>query len=483
LPIDDCRFSIGQILRPPDIPAVLSCAEEYGPSIADAFGQVSIERAVHSEIGNQQPAIENRSRLAGSVPPIPDHLKALTKTNTIPSSPTVDILAVANLFLLLFLGLADNQTLAALLPVLVRAFHVSIEVAGLLIVAYSAAAALAGFVTGALSDHYGRRLFLLGGAAVFALASWMASTTHTYSELMIARAVTGAAAGTISTCSMAYAGDYFDYAVRGKAIGFISVAYFAAPIVGVPAGAQIASHFGWRTTFVFFAALACLVVCSSLTLKKDRIGARQAPHKLRRSAAAFRSFLGRRDLLAGVGIAFLVSGGLVGFMTYIGEWLNTRFGLTTQGIGWVFMLAGAVAVIGAPLGGMLSDRLGKRSIAIGGCIIMAVAVAAMPFFPWGFLLLVIFGLTSLGAALRQGPLTALMTELIPDTQRGSFMAARGVSSQAGIGTAAFLGGMLYQRYGYFAVTALCALMTAAVVLLLAGYIAEPLPADARHSEG
>lgn len=363
--------------------------------------------------------------------------------------------------------------LAALLPVLVRAFHVTVEVAGLLVVIYSAAAAVAGFLTGTLSDHYGRRRFLLGGAAVFALASWLASATQTFPELMIARALTGAAAGTISTCSMAYAGDYFDYAVRGKAIGFISVAYFAAPIIGVPVGAQIAGRFGWRSTFLFFAALACVVVGTSLALKKDQINDSRAAHKLRRSAAAFRSFWARRDLMAGIGIAFLVSGGLVGFMTYIGEWLNDRFGLTTRGIGWIFMLAGLVAVIGSPLGGILSDRLGKRSMAIIGCVLMAIAVAVMPFCPWGVILLAIFGLTSLGAALRQGPLTALMTELIPGAQRGSFMAARGVSSQTGIGVAAFVGGVLYEHYGYFAVTALCALMTAGVVLLLAAYITEP----------
>jgi predicted MFS family arabinose efflux permease len=398
---------------------------------------------------------------------------SVLQRTAIPSSSSLDLLAVLILFLLLFLGLADNQMLAALLPVLVQAFHVSIEVAGLLVVVYSAAAALAGFTTGALSDHYGRKRFLLGGAAVFALASWVASATHTYAELMLARAVTGAAAGTISTCSIAYAGDYFKYGVRGRAIGFISVAYFAAPIIGVPAGAEIAYHFGWRSTFLFFAALALVVTCSSLALKSDWVRTPHVPHKFRRSAAAFRDFLGRIDLLVGIAIAFLVSGGLVGFMTYIGEWLNTRFGLTTRGIGLIFMLAGAVAVVGSPLGGILSDRLGKRSMAIAGCVLMAAAVAVIPFCPWGLVLLAIFGLTSLGAALRQGPLTALMTELIPDTQRGSFMAARAVSSQAGIGVTVFVAGLIYQRYGYGAVTALCALMTAAVAFLLASYITEP----------
>ncbi len=380
---------------------------------------------------------------------------------------------IANLFLLLFLGLADNQMLAALLPVLVHAFHVTVAVAGLLVVVYSAAAATSGFLSGTLSDHYGRRRFLLGGASLFALASWMAASTRTFPELMVARALTGAAAGAIATCSIAYAGDSFNYKIRGRAIGWISIAYFAAPIIGVPAGAQIAYLFGWRSSFLFFAGLAFVAACFSLALREDHRPGQRAPHKLRRSVEAFRAFAARRDLLAGIGIAFLVSGGLTGFMTYIGEWLNSRFGLGTRGIGWIFMLAGVVAVAGAPLGGALSDRIGKRKMAMTGCTVMAISVALMPFFPWGLALLAIFGLTSLGAALRQGPLTALMTELVPDSQRGSFMAARGASSQTGIGAAAFVGGMLYQSFGYAAVTGLCALMTAGVVCVLAVYIAEP----------
>jgi predicted MFS family arabinose efflux permease len=363
--------------------------------------------------------------------------------------------------------------IAALLPVLVRAFHVTIEVAGLLVVVYSIAAAAAGFTSGTLSDYYGRRPFLIGGAIAFAAASWMASRTQTFSELMMARALTGAAAGVISTCSIAYAGDCFEYAVRGRAIGIISVAYFAAPIIGVPLGAQIADRFGWRNTFVFFASLACLVTLGAWMLRKDHQTGQPANGRWRKSLRTFRFFFGRRDLVAGIALAFFVSGGLVGFLTYIGEWLNRNFGLTERGIGWVFMLGGLVAVAGSPLGGMLSDRWGKRAMAIGGNVLLAVAVVAMPFFSWGIVLLVIFGLTSLGAALRQGPLTALMTELVPDAQRGSFMAARGVSSQCGIGAAAFVGGMLYQHAGYLAVTIFCALMTAAVVILLAAFIAEP----------
>src|SRR5207249_2306182 len=137
--------------------------------------------------------------------------------------------------------------------------------------------------SGSLSDHYGRRCFLLGGVLVFAAASWAASRTQTFAELMAARALTGLAAGTISTCSIAYAGDWFPYKVRGKAIGLISSAYFAAPIVGVPLAGQIADRFGWRRVFLFFAALAVMVSCVSLALPKEARNVRPATGKFRTS--------------------------------------------------------------------------------------------------------------------------------------------------------------------------------------------------------
>ncbi len=385
----------------------------------------------------------------------------------------MDSLVIANLFFLLFLGLADNQMIAALLPSLVKSFGISVSTAGLLVVVYSLAAAVAAFISGTLSDHYGRRRFLLAGVAFFAVASFAASQSSTLIELMVARALTGFAAGTLSTCSITFAADWFPYNVRGRAIGLISSAYFAAPILGVPIAAQIADRFGWRRAFLFFSALAVVTALATLRLPLERLNPQLSAEKLRSAVEAFRSFLMRGDTAAALVIAFLVSGGLVGFLTYIGQWLNSSFGLPTRTIGWVFMLGGIVAVGSAPLGGILSDRWGKRPVSIASNILLAVAVASVPFLPWGLGLLSAFALASLGAAFRQGPLTALMTEMVPAPQRGSFIAMRNISSQMGIGATAYLGGVLFQRSGYAAVTTLCAVMTAIVVILLATHIVEP----------
>ncbi len=409
-------------------------------------------------------------------PQSPNHpiTQSLNGPRTPSPNDSMNYVVIVNLFLLLFLGVADNQMIAALLPMFVRSLGITVSLAGLLVVVYSVAAGVAAFASGALSDHYGRRGILLLGVAGFAVASFIASRTHTYAALMAARALTGLAAGTISTCSIAYAGDCFAYVVRGRAIGLISSAYFVAPIIGVPLAGQVADRFGWRGVFVAFAALAVVVTLASLALPRETFPASDAPHMPRASLRRFGSLLRRRDLAAALLIAFLVSGGLVGFITYIGQWLNDHFHVGTGSITWVFALGGFASVIGAPLGGFLADRWGKRYVSIASNVLLALAVAMIPFQRWGLALMMVFSATGLGAGLRQGPLTALMTELVPGNQRGSFIALRNVSSQLGIGTVAFVGGLLYQRHGYLAVTTLCAAMAALVAILLTTHITEPV---------
>jgi predicted MFS family arabinose efflux permease len=194
--------------------------------------------------------------------------------------------------------------------------------------------------------------------------------------------------------------------------------------------------------------------------------------------------LSRPHILACMVIAFCVSGGIAGAMTYAGAWMHVQFRVTTRTIGLVFLAGGLLALAGAALGGAVSDRYGKRSVAIASSLLLAFSIALLPFLPWSSLPIAVFALANFAAAFRQGPVAALMTELVPKRGRGAFIAMRNVASQIGIATAALLGGILFERFGYGGVGILCTALTLVVVFLLKTQVQEPLraPGTTRREE-
>lgn len=392
---------------------------------------------------------------------------------------------IANLFLILFIGVADNQIIAPLLPAIAAFLGVSVSSTGLLVVVYSLAAAGAALVAGSWSDRSGRNVFLRVALLVFSLSSLATSYTEDLGWLLLCRTVTGMAAGVLSACSIAYAGDYFAYRIRGKALGYISMANSAAMVVAVPVAAYVADSLGWQKNFLGL-AVAGLVVSGLNVVSMPRI----LPHRLEgenpsarepdNAHAAWmpsgtaRRFQLRPDIIACMVTAFCVSGGITGAITYAGAWMNFQLQVTTRTIGLVFLAGGLLALVGAALGGAVSDRYGKRSVGIASSVLLALSLVLLPFLPWSGLLVGVFALANFAAAFRQGPVTALMTELVPMRGRGAFIAMRNVASQIGIATTALLGGILFERFGYGGVGFLCTALTLVVVLLLKTQIQEPL---------
>jgi DHA1 family putative efflux transporter-like MFS transporter len=347
------------------------------------------------------------------------------------------------------------------------------------------AAAGAALVAGTWSDRSGRNVFLTVALLVFSLSSLATSYTRELGWLLLCRTLTGMAAGILSACSIAYAGDYFAYEIRGKALGYISMANWAAMVVAVPLAAYVADSLGWQKNFLGL-AVAGLAVSGLNFLSMPRLppsrsleehlSARDLSH-IRPAwvpSGTARRVLLRPDVIACMIIAFCVSGGIVGAITYAGAWMDFQFQVSTRTIGLVFLAGGLLALAGAALGGASSDRYGKKSVAIASSVLLALSLVLLPFLPWGGLLVGVFALANFAAAFRQGPVTALMTELVPMRGRGAFIAMRNVASQIGIATTALLGGILFERFGYGGVGALCAVLTLVVVLLLQTQIQEPL---------
>ena len=359
------------------------------------------------------------------------------------------------LFGVLFLGVSDTQLVAPLLPLIATDLGTTPGHAGIIVTTYSLAAAAFALFVGPLSDRVGRKKILIFGLALFTIASFLTYHVSTFNALVILRALTGLAAGTLSTSALSFAGDYYPYEQRGRAMGILSMGYFVAFVIGVPAGALAASRLGWQWVFACLSAGAGIMfVIALVSLPSQAIHEQTGAH-----TGGFINHFRKGDRLAGMVAAFLTSGGIVGFLTYVGAWLKTTYGIGVDKIGLLFMVSGAAAVVASPVSGWLSDHAGKRNVIIWSNIFLAFLFVIVARAGLGLWLVAGIAMLSIAASARQAPLHALTTEIVVPEIRGEYIAMRNASSQLGIATIATVSASAFDMAGFSAVALIAAFAT------------------------
>jgi predicted MFS family arabinose efflux permease len=353
---------------------------------------------------------------------------------------------VGSLFFILFIGVADNQILSPLLPSIRAQFGRSSSEMGLLFTGYAFCAGLSVLVWGPFSDTFGRKRGLINGLIVFAFGSCISCLSTGFFMLMGGRIITGMGASMLSLNTISYAADFFPYTSRGWAMGSIFSSYFAALILGIPLGSWVGERFGWNAVFGSFGIMALIllgcvnVLLPGLPSKAGQSGPRSVSEHIRR----YIGFLMVQSSCSALLSSLFASAGTMGFLAFLGVWLHDAFGISGSRIGLVFLVAGGAALLASPLAGSIADRIGKRL----QFVLSSVALALLLLLHWGAALFVVFGLLSLAAAFRQGPMEAVFTEIPSADLRGAFVALKNSFSQLGIGLATMLSGILFETSGY-----------------------------------
>jgi EmrB/QacA subfamily drug resistance transporter len=109
---------------------------------------------------------------------------------------------------------------------------------------------------GAAGDHFGRKRLLIGGTALFALASLVCLAAPSLDLLLVGRALQGVGAAMLMPNSLAILGNAFTGEARGKAIGTWASAGAIASAVGPPLGGWLVETAGWRAIFLINLPLA-----------------------------------------------------------------------------------------------------------------------------------------------------------------------------------------------------------------------------------
>ena len=276
------------------------------------------------------------------------------------------------LVLSLLLGLQPIATDLYLpaLPALTTGFGAPMHQAQLTLTALLLCFGVSQLVWGPLSDRFGRRPVLLAGLAAFVVSSIASTFAPSMDQLIVWRAIQGAAMGAGVMCARAIVRDLYAPSegarVMSKGLTGLGVIACAA----APVGSLLSDFFGWRVSLLslaVFGAIALLVVAwrfeETLVQKNPRA-------LVPRTLVGNWVQIARHPTFWAFALLSATSyGGLFTFLAASSFVFIRVLGLSTTAYGLVMFSMSLVYILGTFLCRHLLPRMGlRRTVALAGAM-------------------------------------------------------------------------------------------------------------------
>ena len=353
--------------------------------------------------------------------------------------------------LLLFLLAAVNFThitdlvlLIPLQPTLMTLWKINAKQFGIVMAAYTLAAAVSSLIATYFIDRHDRRPVMLLTYGGFVLGTLACAFAPGYMSMVIARAATGFFGGMIGALVLAIVSDCFPIQERGKAMGVITGALAVAFILGIPAGMVLANVFDWHAPFIFLAATGAVVWLALFktmpAMRGHCVDGAIRSGLIATLDRAFRDGNQRKALfLAGLLILSAVM-----IITFLPAYLSRNVGLSETDMQYLLFAAGGITIVASAIIGRLTDKFGPMKVFVGlviGSFVPIWAVTSMPAVGWVLALAAVssFFIFVLGQLV---PGQTIITGAVSPAHRGSFMSLKSAVQQFAASVGAFAGGAI-----------------------------------------
>jgi len=262
---------------------------------------------------------------------------------------------------------------------------------------------VAQFAIGPLSDRFGRRPILLGGMAVYCIASVLALCAPSFQMLLLARLLQGTGTAATRVIAVSIVRDCYAGGRMASVVSLAMMVFIAVPVIAPSFGQALMLLTEWRGIFVVLMLYGVLALAWSAWRMPETLPAAQ-----RRSLAlpdvlfAYRQTVTHRQTL-GYGIAAgSLQGALFAFVFSSQQVFTEVFHL-----GEYFPLAFAAIAFGVAVASFFNSRfvhrLGMRAIshaallgfvAVGTAMLLAVTAGFLPL--WLFIALAMLMMFSFG---------------------------------------------------------------------------------------
>lgn len=268
------------------------------------------------------------------------------------ASPNRMPVAVYVLGLSVFALGTSEFMLSGLLQPLARDMGVSIPKAGLLVSAFAIGMVVGAPLLAAATLKLPRRTTLVALLAVFGLGQVAGALAPSYGVLFASRVVSALACAGFWAVGAAVAVSLVPVTARARAMAVMVGGLSIANIAGVPAGAFLGQHAGWRAAFWAVAGLSALGLVGVLALvpgTKPPTGA-DAP-RLRTELGIYRD----RQVWLALATTALNGAAVFCLFSYLAPLLTDTAGIDEGWVPTVLALFGVGALIGTAIGGRIAD--------------------------------------------------------------------------------------------------------------------------------
>ncbi|MGW8889975.1 Cmx/CmrA family chloramphenicol efflux MFS transporter [Streptomyces sp. NPDC055749] len=259
-------------------------------------------------------------------------------------------LAVYILGLSVFALGTSEFMLSGLLPPIAEDMDVSIPQAGLLISAFAIGMVVGAPLLAVATLRLPRRTTLIALISVFGLGQIAGALAPTYEILFVSRVVSAFACAGFWAVGAAVAIAMVPVNARARAMAVMIGGLSIANVLGVPLGAFLGEHLGWRSAFWAVGAASAVALVGVATLI-PRIPLPAEKPQLKREMSIYRD----RQVWLSVVITALAAGGVFCAFSYLAPLLTDVAGLGSGWVPWVLGLFGVGALIGTTIGGRVAD--------------------------------------------------------------------------------------------------------------------------------
>lgn len=184
------------------------------------------------------------------MPSSPDRRASDTTLDLPPASaqkePSLALLLA--LMAMMFLSAMEVTIVSTAMPKVVGAIG-GMDLYPWVFTSFMLASTVIGPFYGKFADLFGVRRLMFGAIALFVLGSALCGLAATMPQLVVFRAVQGFGAGGIMVLIMTAFGQLYSAEKRGQAMGYVSVVWGVAGLVGPFLGGVIVSLFAWPWIF------------------------------------------------------------------------------------------------------------------------------------------------------------------------------------------------------------------------------------------